>query len=92
MRKKIKSKIKTNSEFIILINSIKKDCYISLIKKEYLTDLTVPEFNVITLPESGLEFLKKVSISCLYCQRKNLSSILCLKRSLLILETSMFDI
>ena len=71
----IKSTIKTNSEFIILINSIQKDCYISQIKKEYLR---IPEFNVITLPESGMEFLNKTSLSCLYCQKKNLSSFLCL--------------
>ena len=67
--------IKTNSDFIYLINSIKKDSYISCIKNQYLR---IPEFNIIILPESGIEFLNKTNINCIYCKKKNLSSFLCL--------------
>ena len=30
------------------------------------------------MPESGIEFLNKTNINCVYCKKKNLSSFLCL--------------
>ena len=69
------SSIKSNSDFITLINSPKKSNYLNNIKKQCLE---ISEFNIINFPESGVEFLKKTNGSCFYCNEKNLSSYLCL--------------
>ena len=67
--------IKSNPDFIYLIKSTKKDSYLANIKDQYLE---IPEFKIIDLPESGIEFLNKISGPCFYCHKKNLSSYLCL--------------
>ena len=58
-----------------MINSTKKEKYLSRIKEIYLK---IPEFKIINLPESGIEFLNKAIGNCLYCNKKNISSYLCL--------------
>ena len=72
---KIMSSIKSNSDFITLINSPKKSNYLNNIKEQCLE---ISEFNIINFPESGVEFLNKTNGSCFYCNEKNLSSYLCL--------------
>ena len=67
--------IKSNPDFIYLIKSEKKNNYLEKIKNQYLF---IPEFNIITLPERGLEFLNKTNGNCFYCNKKILSSFLCL--------------
>ena len=69
------SLIKSNEDFISLINSANKDKYITQIKKQYMG---IPEFNIINLPDNGIEFLNNINGSCSYCQKKNLHSYLCL--------------
>ena len=58
-----------------MINSANKDKYISRIKEQYIE---IPEFNIINLPENGIEFLNKANGCCFYCHKKDLSSYLCL--------------
>ena len=67
--------IKENADLIKIIKSNKKDTYFSRIKDQYLS---IPEFKIIDLPESGIEFLKRINGDCLYCHKKNLSVYLCL--------------
>ena len=69
------SLIKSNEDFISLINSANKDKYITQIKKQYMG---IPEFNIINLLDNGIEFLNKINGSCSYCQKKNLHTYLCL--------------
>ena len=69
------SLIKSNSDFINLLNSRKKDNYLLNIKEQYMS---IPIFDIINLPENGLEFLSKEIGYCFYCHKKNLSSFLCL--------------
>ena len=67
--------IKSNLYLINSLNSAPKDNYISRIKELYIG---IPEFNIINLPESGVEFLNRTNGNCFYCHKKNLSSYLCL--------------
>ena len=68
--------LKHNQYFINLINPTKTVKFISYIKEQYIA---IPEFNLINLPESGIEFLNKTNeLCCIYCHKKNLTSFLCL--------------
>ena len=68
--------LKHNQYFINLINPTKSAKFISYIKEQYIA---IPEFNLINLPESGIEFLNKTNeLCCIYCHKKNLTSFLCL--------------
>ena len=67
--------LKGNSDFIEMIDSTRKKNYLSNIKDVYLE---IPEFKIINLPESGIEFLNRTIVICLYCKKKCLSSYLCL--------------
>ena len=67
--------IKSNSDFINLINSKNRENYISRITEQYLK---IPEFNIINLPESGIEFFNKTNGKCFYCHKTFLNSYLCL--------------
>ena len=40
--------------------------------------MRIPKFNIINLPENGIEFLNKVSGNCIYCHENRLNSYLCL--------------
>ena len=40
--------------------------------------IKMSEFKIINLPESGIEFLNKTAVNCMYCHKKNLESYLCL--------------
>ena len=40
--------------------------------------MAIPVFDIINLPENGIEFLNKTNGYCFYCHKKNLSSYLCL--------------
>ena len=67
--------IQTNSDLINILNTTKKDNYNIIIKDKYLE---IPEFNIINLPENGIEFLNKTNGNCIYCHKKYLNSYLCL--------------
>jgi len=68
--------IKLYPDFNYLADSVKKNKYIEYIKKQYLE---IPSFNLINLPENGIDFLYKTNkLSCLYCNKKYLYSYLCL--------------
>ena len=69
--------IKSNSAFINLINSIKTktDNLPIEIREQYLE---IPQINLVNLPESGIEFIQRTNINCLYCHQQNLSSYFCL--------------
>lgn len=69
------SSLKSNPDFIKLLNSAGKNNYLEHIKEQCLE---IPEFNIIELPERGLEFLNQTNGNCFYCNKKNLSSYLCL--------------
>ena len=69
------SSIKSNTDFINLINSTEKINYIANIKQQCLE---IPKFNIIDLPERGLDFLNKTNGNCFYCNKKNILSYLCL--------------
>ena len=58
-----------------LINSTKKNNYFDNIKEQCLE---IPKFNIIDLPERGLDFLNKANGNCFYCNKKNILSYLCL--------------
>ena len=69
------SSVKSNPDFIKLVNSAGKNNYLEHIKEQCLE---IPEFNIIELPDRGLEFLNQTNGNCFYCNKKNLSSYLCL--------------
>ena len=69
------SSVKSNPDFIKLLNSAGNNNYLEHIKEQCLE---IPEFNIIELPERGLEFLNQTNGNCFYCNKKNLSSYLCL--------------
>ena len=71
----IMSIIKSNPDFIYLINSPKKDSYLSYLKEQFLE---IPEFKIINLPENGIEFFNMSNGYCSYCNKKNIVSFLCL--------------
>ena len=67
--------LKGNMNFIKMIISTKKNNYLQRVKEQYLE---IPEFKIINLPESGIEFLNKINGNCSNCNKKNLNSFLCL--------------
>ena len=69
------SLVKSNPDFINLLNSSKKENYLLKIKEEFMA---IPVFDIIYLPENGIEFLNKTNGYCFYCHKKNLYSYLCL--------------
>ena len=55
----------------------------SIIWKTYLSGvkelfLEIPEFKIMSLPENGIEFLSKTNGNCIYCNKKNIYSYICL--------------
>ena len=67
----ISSFIKSNTTFINLFQNTK----INSIKEQHLE---IPEFNLVSLPERGIEFFNRKNANCFYCHKKSFSAYYCL--------------
>ena len=63
--------IKSNTTFINLNQSTK----INSIKEQYLQ---LPELNLVSLPQRGIEFLNRKNANCFYCHKKSYLAYYCL--------------